>query len=194
MTRAAVLVGFGLALFGVLAWAQQPGGQQQPGQQPGAQQQPEKPHQQPGMQGQRGMQAGRWHKSTDLVGKQVKDNAGTDLGELKNLVIDMNGYVLYGICDGSHVGKKDQLIAIPFKAFTLAPDGRNLVLNTTKDTIANAPTFDEKNWPNMTDQAFVNRVYAHFRVPTPMEAQQAGHMERMERERGEQPRREPIER
>ncbi len=180
-----ILAGVAVVLVTVFAFAQQ----QQPTrtEQPGMQAQP--------MHGQMSHmgQGGQWAKSTDLVGKEVKDGQNNKIGDLKTLVIDMNnGHVLFAILPGSYVDKRDQDIAIPFTALKLSTDAKYLTLNATKDQLAGAPAFNEKNWPNMTDPNFIRQVYAHFNVPNPMmePARQAGAIER-EQEREQEHERNP---
>ncbi len=123
------------------------------------------------MEGQMG--PGAWAKATDLVGKNVRDMNDNKLGDLKNLVLDFNtGCALFGILPGDSVDKRDQDIAIPTTALKWNENQKYLVLNITKDQLAQAPAFNEKNWPNMTDRSFIDKVYAHFNVPSPFASAQ----------------------
>lgn len=116
---------------------------------------------------------GAWAKATDLVGKNVRDLNDNKLGDLKNLVLDFNnGQALFAILPGDYVDKRDQDIAIPITALKFNEDQKYLVLNTTKEQLAQAPAFNERNWPNMTDRSFIDKVYAHFNVPSPFASAQ----------------------
>lgn len=172
MSRKLILVGMSVALVAVFAWAQERTGGQMD------------------THGQHMLGSAGWAKSTDLVGKECRDAQGNKIGDVKNLVIDMsNGHCLFAIIPGSYVDKKDQEIAVPLTALKLSNDAKYLTCNVDKNQLASAPAFNEKNWPNMTDPNFVNKVYTHFNVTYPMgmePARQAGSIER------EQPSREPM--
>jgi hypothetical protein len=73
---------------------------------------------------------------------------------------------------GDYVDKRDQDLAIPITALRFSEGEKYLVLNTTKDQLARAPAFNEKNWPNMTDRGFIDKVYAYFNVPSPFASAQ----------------------
>jgi sporulation protein YlmC with PRC-barrel domain len=115
-----------------------------------------------------GSAPGTWAKATDLVGKNVRDLNENKLGDCQNLVMDFtNGHCLFAILPGDYVNKRDQDIAIPITALRFTEGQNYLVLNTTKEQLAQAPAFNERNWPNMTDRSFIDKVYAHFNVPSP---------------------------
>jgi sporulation protein YlmC with PRC-barrel domain len=103
--------------------------------------------------------------SHDLGGLQVynRDNSNDKLGSLDNLIIDAHsGQVLYGVLKTGLLGK---LIPVPWTALGLrrTPDTDNywMVLNKTRDQLANAPTFDSKRtdftnaqWSQSVDNFF----------------------------------------
>jgi sporulation protein YlmC with PRC-barrel domain len=116
---------------------------------------------------------GTWAKATDLLRKEVVDTNGNKLGDLTNLVLDFNtGQALFGILPGNYVDKRDQDIAIPITALRFTDHQKELALNVTKNQVADAPAFNQRSWPNMTERSFIDRVYTHFNVPSPFASAQ----------------------
>jgi hypothetical protein len=51
---------------------------------------------------------------------------------------------------------------VPWSCFTLEPSAAALDLKVSKDQLAQAPSFDDSKWPDLSDRAYVQRVYDHF--------------------------------
>ncbi len=106
----------------------------------------------------------RWQKAGDLIGKNVKNTAGENLGEIEDMAIDMkSGRILYGVLSyGGVMGIGDKLFAVPWQSLKLADDYKTITLNVTKDQLKNAKGFDKKNWPNMGNEAWAVETYTFY--------------------------------
>lgn len=84
---------------------------------------------------------------------KVESPDGTNLGEIKDVVIDWNsGKVQYTVLSfGGILGVGDKLFAIPIDQFKTQPDSKKFVLAIDKDRLKNAPGFDKNNWPDFAD-------------------------------------------
>lgn len=96
-----------------------------------------------------------------LIGKEVKNTQGEDLGKVKDFVHDQNGEISLAII--SHggflgVGKKD--VAVPYSALSFDESKDHFVLNATKDQLAGAP--EVRGNENLSDRAFAEEVYRYF--------------------------------
>lgn len=108
--------------------------------------------------------ADRAMRSSELVGLNVKNEENEDLGEIKELVIDLNsGKIRYAaISMGGFLGIGDKMFAVPFDAIsfqTHKDDGvlydsteRVAVVNVNKQSLENAQGFDQDHWPNFADR------------------------------------------
>lgn len=87
--------------------------------------------------------------ATTMIGDKVVSPDGEDLGNLKELMIDMDeGRVNYAVLSfGGFLGLGDKLFAIPWEALTLDTGEHRFILNVDKDQLENAPGFDKDNWP-----------------------------------------------
>lgn len=105
--------------------------------------------------------ARRWQKSSDLIGKSVKNSANEDLGKIEDIVVDANnGRILYGVLSyGAIVGK---FFAVPWESFDMPEDAKVLVLNVDKARLETAEGFDKEHWPNFADETWVVKTYAHY--------------------------------
>lgn len=115
-----------------------------------------KVHEYYGMSGIAGGAKRRIVRSTEVIGYDVKNPQGENLGDLEDLAVDAaNGQVAYAVLSfGGILGIGDKLFAIPWKALQLHETEKIFVLNLPKDKLKNAPGFDEKQWPNMADPQF----------------------------------------
>jgi len=90
-----------------------------------------------------------------LIGNDVYDRNDEDLGEIKEIMLGMSsGKVAYAVLSfGGFLGMGEKLFAVPWAALTLDQNKR-FVLKVDKDTLKDAPGFDEDNWPNMADESW----------------------------------------
>jgi sporulation protein YlmC with PRC-barrel domain len=88
------------------------------------------------------------------MGKPVRDPAYEQLGELRDVVVDLpSGRVAYVVLGtGGTLGIGEKLLAIPPGAFSIplvpARDG-HVVLHASKEAIDRAPGFARTNWPDV---------------------------------------------
>ncbi len=109
--------------------------------------------------------AGKTRRASDLIGMEVKNNQNERVGEVKDLVIDLNsGRVTYAVISaGGFLGMGDRLYAVPPSVLKRASDEQTLVFNTDKETLRAAPSFEGKNWSEATaDQRFATEVYRYY--------------------------------
>jgi len=84
-------------------------------------------------------------RASELIGSGVRNARGENLGEIKDLIVDVNNdrvhYVVLSF--GGFLGFGDQLFAYPVRMFTQAADGDKLVLNVGKADLKAAPGMDK---------------------------------------------------
>jgi sporulation protein YlmC with PRC-barrel domain len=103
--------------------------------------------------------ANRWQKATDLVGKNVNGPGGENIGEVDEVIIDLDsGRVLYYVigCDG-----KD--CAVPAMAITLPADAKQFTVPFTEDQME-AYAFAKGNFPNFKDRTWATQLHTHYKV------------------------------
>lgn len=93
-------------------------------------------------------------RATKIIGTDVKNSKGEDLGDIKDLVLDpMNGRLAYVVVSyGGVLGMGDKLFAIPWSAVRWTADKDYFLLDMDKETLKNAPGFDEDHWPVSSTQ------------------------------------------
>jgi sporulation protein YlmC with PRC-barrel domain len=89
-------------------------------------------------------------QATKVIGTQVLNRAGEGLGNLKELVIDLEeGRVAYAVLSvGGFLGKGDKLFAIPWEALSLNSNDHTFILDVKKEVLKEAPGFDKDHWPD----------------------------------------------
>jgi len=103
-------------------------------------------------------------KASDLIGKNVQNQQGENLGDVKDLAIDPdNGRIAYCVLSaGGALGIGDKLFAVPWRSATLSSGDEHFVMNIDKDRLKNAPGFDPNNWPNMADRQWATDVHRYY--------------------------------
>lgn len=109
---------------------------------------------------------GRNLTAKTIIGDDVKNSQGENLGSVQDLMVDLQGgklaYVV--VSHGGVLGVGDKLFAIPWAAFTLDAEGHNLILDVDKDTLRNAEGFDKGNWPNTADPTWHQSIRDYYGV------------------------------
>ena len=113
-------------------------------------------------------------KISDVIGQNVENPQGDNLGEINDVVVDPNdGSITYAVLEaGGFLGLGEKFFAIPWRAFqTVADDDKDkddkgeidkLILNVDKDRMQNAPGFDKDNWPNMADTQWGQTIHSFY--------------------------------
>jgi hypothetical protein len=106
-----------------------------------------------------------------LIGMNVENSQGENLGEVKDIIIDSTGKVRYAaVSYGGIMGMGDKMYAVPLDAFTFKRekdmffDDVKLILNVTKEKVKDLKGFDNKNWPDLDDEVYRNDLDARYNV------------------------------
>jgi len=101
--------------------------------------------------------------ATTLIGDDVVNSKGEDLGSIEELMIDLDeGRVAYAVLSfGGFLGLGDKYFAIPWDALTVDTVNERFILNVHKDTLKDAPGFDKDNWPEVTPD-YAMRIYSYY--------------------------------
>ena len=99
-----------------------------------------------------------------LEGDKVFNNAGDELGEIKNIMIDVpNGRVAYAVLSfGGFLGMGNKLFAIPWDVLQLDTESKCFVLDVDREKLEAAPGFDKDHWPSMADQRWATDIHSYY--------------------------------
>jgi sporulation protein YlmC with PRC-barrel domain len=102
-----------------------------------------------------------------LLGNDVFNKDGQDLGDIKEFMIDMkSGKVAYAVLSfGGLLGLGDKLFAVPWGALVLDTVNKRFTLNVLKESLKDAPGFDKDRWPSMSDKAWARGVHTFYGMP-----------------------------
>jgi sporulation protein YlmC with PRC-barrel domain len=84
-----------------------------------------------------------------LLGSDVKNPQGQDVGDLKQLMVDPHtGRVMYGVVTmGGFLGMGAKTVIVPWNALEVARDGKSLVLNVSPQMLQQAPAYERGKEP-----------------------------------------------
>ena len=99
-----------------------------------------------------------------LEGDKVFNNAGDELGEITNIMIDVpNGRVAYAVLSfGGFLGMGNKLFAVPWDVLQLDTESKCFVLDVDKDKLETAPGFDKDHWPSMADRRWATDIHSYY--------------------------------
>lgn len=99
-----------------------------------------------------------------LLGEDVVNNEEDDLGDIKEIMIDMRtGQVAYAVLSfGGLLGIGEKLFAVPWQALQLDTVNKRFVLNVDKERLESAPGFDADAWPDMTDTTWATQINTFY--------------------------------
>jgi sporulation protein YlmC with PRC-barrel domain len=99
-----------------------------------------------------------------LVGNDVYNPKGEDIGDIKEIMLDMrNGRVAYAVLSFEpFLSMGEKLFAVPWNALTLDTKNKRFSLDVEKDRLKNAPGFDKSHWPDMADQTWQKEIHAYY--------------------------------
>lgn len=99
-----------------------------------------------------------------LIGNDVYNSQGEDLGDIKEIMLDMrSGRVNYAVLSfGGFLGIADKLFAVPWTALKLDTENKRFVLDVSKDQRESAPGFDQDQWPDMADPTWENKIHSYY--------------------------------
>ena len=102
--------------------------------------------------------------ATSIVGDNIVNPQGEDLGKIDNLMINLqNGTIEYAVVEfGSFLGIGGKLFAIPFQELKLDAKNRVFVINRDKDYLKQAPGFDRTHWPDTNDHGYFDDVRMYY--------------------------------
>lgn len=98
-----------------------------------------------------------------ILGKKVISQKGEDLGKIEDLVLSKEACLDYIIlAPGSLFGTGDRLIPIPWKAVKTGAQADTIIIDMDKGQLEEAPSFENKKWPNLTDSEWYGKIREFF--------------------------------
>ena len=104
----------------------------------------------------------RHSPGTSLCTHLVVDHAGTVLGSIVDLLLDLErGRIAYAVvASGGFIGMGERLVAVPWNA--LKAQARQFLLQGKRSTLDSAPTFEHEQWHSVPAMRWHERVHEHF--------------------------------
>ncbi len=106
----------------------------------------------------------RVQKASDLIGKNVENTRGENLGEVQDLAIDPErGRIVYAVLSfGGFLGMGEKWFAVPIGALTLPDHAKHFVLAVEKDRLKTASGFEKDRWPAMGDTTWGQGIHEFY--------------------------------
>jgi sporulation protein YlmC with PRC-barrel domain len=101
-----------------------------------------------------------------LLWSNVENPQGEYLGRVTDFVIDSSGRIEFAILLQGYLEIGDsRYVAVPFEALSYGPSAHYFVLDTTRERLASAPSFNEKK--DLTNRKFAEDIYKNFGLEPP---------------------------
>jgi sporulation protein YlmC with PRC-barrel domain len=99
-----------------------------------------------------------------LLGNDVYNRKGEDLGDIKEIMLDMaSGRVAYAVLSfGGVLGIGDKLFAVPWEALKLDTKNKRFTMDVDKERLEMAPGFDKDRWPDMAEETWSREIHSFY--------------------------------
>jgi len=97
-------------------------------------------------------------ESTRLMGAEIQLSSGRAAGEINDFVIDPSDGRIAFLVLSDVPGRPDTLVAVPFSTLSTGENG--FVLDTSKEQLASAPSFEE--FTDLNNIRWAENVYRYF--------------------------------
>ena len=109
---------------------------------------------------QMGNNLGRAFGANEIIGVHVRNPQGKVLGRITDLVVDTEGRLALAVVSyGGFLRFNEKQTAVPFSALRYDETAQGLILDTTKEKLAAAPTF---KMSDLSVQKVAEDAYRHF--------------------------------
>lgn len=102
-------------------------------------------------------------RASELLGRNVRDRQGQNVGEINDAVIDLPGrqvhYMVVEVDPGWF--KSERLVPLPVTALSQGQDRDQLALDRNREQLRDAPAFESGQWPNF-NEASTRQRYDRF--------------------------------
>jgi sporulation protein YlmC with PRC-barrel domain len=109
-------------------------------------------------------------QTSKLVGRKVKSSGGTEIGVVKDVVIDRsNGCMAYTVVSTGGAGTDfisggGKIVAIPWTVYSSTSDLSVLTVNVDREKIYHAPAFESTRMDEYARPDYMNNVYSYYGV------------------------------
>ncbi len=101
------------------------------------------------------------YEVSKLLWSDVENPQGEYLGRVTDFVVDSNGRIEFAILLQGYLEIGDsRYVAVPFEALSHGSSSHDFVLDTTRERLASAPSFNEKK--DLTNRKFAEEMYRYF--------------------------------
>lgn len=103
---------------------------------------------------------GRYKRASELIGGDVKDPAGKDIGDIKEVVVNLDsGTVRYVVIEFDRGWfKADRYVAVPMQSLKRTGDKDEFVISRTRAELESAPSFEKNKWPDINDPKYRSTI------------------------------------
>jgi len=111
------------------------------------------------------MKQGQQIKVSKLIGKEVKNDQGEQLGKVEDLIINSNYAVKFAVISSSDaLGGGEKCIAVPINALNCSADGA-IRLSATAEQLKNANKTQTAGWIAVSDEEWTRDIDGYYGQP-----------------------------
>lgn len=99
-----------------------------------------------------------------LIGNDVFNQQGEDLGDIKEIMLDVaSGRICYAVMSfGGVLGIGEKLFAVPWNALSLDTANKRFMIDVTRERLGRAPGFNRDQWPDMADASWERGIHDYY--------------------------------
>jgi sporulation protein YlmC with PRC-barrel domain len=110
----------------------------------------------------------RAFRTHEFLGEPVKNASGETLGKVSDFVFNQHGRIEYVIL-AHRRGLTEKLIPIPYDIVKATPGTKVLMVDISKTSLANAPSFTKNEWKEFDNPEWTKKVHSYYESASGME-------------------------
>ena len=103
-------------------------------------------------------------RMSDIRSKDLMSKDGQEIGKVNDLIMDTrSGRIAFVVVTfGGVLGIGEDKVPVPWPVFDVNSEGRLYAVTVDKEMIRSAPHLTQKDWGELQDPGFAQRVYSHY--------------------------------
>ena len=103
------------------------------------------------------------HSASKFIGTEVRDVNGKEIGEVKDLQIDLQHGITYAVVENDKLTQIDKRFLVPLTAFNMSHETDYVSLPIAKENMASYPKFDK----SMDQETYGRNLHQFYGVSYP---------------------------
>jgi uncharacterized protein YrrD len=99
---------------------------------------------------------------SEVLGQTIRSREGEELGEVNDFIFNNDGNITYIIISKGGLDSEADLIPIPMHTEKINMQEDSIILDMSRQTLDEAPSFSTREWETLKEQGFQEKVHGYY--------------------------------